>query len=155
MGNYQNQDIENKGYRSKVTRNEVFDKRFGSIISEESDKKAQEKAAERYIIQGNGKYTKNGSDDRVNGKSYDGDNSDLYPSLDDKRSYHYGYVVHGGRRLYAVIEELQKENKFEEIIAIGYRDFEHGIEEEYLGMLKQNEYYMEGYNAAQKAEKTR
>ena len=156
MSNYERSESEkSSGNKSSATRSEVFNKISDSIIREESEKKARAREALRHATQGNGKYVMNGSNDRINGKIYDGDNNNLYPELDDKRSYHYGYVVHGGRRLYAVIEVLQKENRIEEIIQIGYRDYEHGIAEEYLGMLKQNEYYMEGYNAAQKAQKTR
>jgi len=155
MGNYQNQDIENKGYRSQVTRHQVFNNISDWIFCDKNEKDKQEREKLRQAQQGNGKYIINGSDDRVNGKVYDGGNVDLYPTKDDERSYFYGYTIHGSRRLYAVVEALEKENKIEEIMAIGKRDFEHGIEEDRLGMLAQNEHYMEGYNAAQKAQKSR
>jgi len=144
-----------KGNRSSATRTGVFNNISNSILGATSEEQARERAKARYAIQGTGKYTTNGSNDRVNGKSYDAGNEALYPTEEDQRSYHYGYVTHGSRRLYAIIENLQKENKIEEIIAIGYRDYEHGVAEEYLGMLAQNEYYMEGYNSAMKKEKSR
>ena len=149
MSNYERSETEKgSGNRGSASRLQIFKNISQSIIREATDRKAKEREIERNQIQGNGKYTMNGSNDRVNGKIYDGDNSELYPTEDDKRSYHYGYVVHGGRRLYAVIDALQKENKIEEIKQIGYRDFEHGIDEENLGILAQNKYYMEGYNTA-------
>ena len=142
------------GNRNNQTRQEVGSKILGLISREQKEKKEAIEAENRRNTQGNGKYINNGSNDRVNGKIYDGDNTELYPTPDDERSYFYGYVVHGGRRLYAVVEALEKENKIEEIMAIGKRDFEHGIEEDRLGMLAQNEHYMEGYNAA-KAKRSR
>lgn len=156
MSNYERTETEKSGERrTRTSREEMYKIISNSIVSEENEKKARAREAMRRQMQGNGKYINNGSNDRVNGKIYDGDNTELYPTPDDERSYFYGYVVHGGRRLYAVINALEKENKIEEIMAIGRRDFENGIEEERLGMLVQNEYYMEGYNAAQKAQKTK
>ena len=156
MGNYEQSNTEgSRGNRNTDTRNEVFNKISASIIREATDKRAKARETLRRQSQGNGKYIMNGSNDRVNGKIYDGDNKALYASHDDEMSYFYGYTHHGSRRLLAVVEALQKQNRIDEIIQIGYRDFNHGIEEDYLGMLKQNAYYIEGYNAAQKAEKTR
>ena len=156
MSNYERTESEkSSGNRNHISRAQVFNTISQSIIREESEKKARAREVLRHETQGNGKYVMNGSNDRVNGKIYDGGNITLYPTQADQRSYFYGYTYHGSRRLYAVIELLQKENRIEEIIQIGYRDFEHGIDENHLGMLKQNEYYMEGYNAAQKVQKTR
>ena len=156
MSNYERSETEKSGGNRNVTsRIQMFNTISNAILREENEKKARAREALRRQRQGNGKYIMNGSDDRVNGKIFDGDNINLYPTHDDQMSYFYGYTHHGSRRLYAVVEALQKQNRIDEIIQIGYRDFDHGIEEYYLGMLKQNEYYMEGYNAAQKAQKTR
>jgi hypothetical protein len=156
MANYEQSRTENgRGNRSSSTRTSVFKNISNSILGIASREQADERKKEKYALLGTGKYTMNGSNDRINGKIYNGDNNDLYPTEEDKRSYHYGYFIHGSRRLYAVIETLQKANRIEEIIAIGYRDYEHGVAEEYLGMLKENEYYMEGYNSAKKAKKSR
>lgn len=153
MGDYEQSNTETgRGNRGTATRRGVFNTVSNSIIREETDRKAQERKRARDIQQGNGKYVMNGSNDRVNGKGY---NDTLYPTEEDKNSYYYGYVIHGGRRLLAVIDALKKENRIEEIMQIGYRDFEHAIPEDHLGLLKQNMYYMEGYNAAQKAKKAR
>lgn len=149
---------ENKsGKRSHDTRPNIFNKMMGSIDRELNSKKAAEAAAERKLSQGNGKFIKAGSDDRVNGSVYMPEH--IYEGKivthDDEMSYFYGYTTHGGKRLLAVVEELIKEEKYDEIAQIAERDYSHGIEEHRLGMVANNSIYLDAYHKAASKGKTR
>lgn len=134
--------------RNNETRKQLTSKIISGIASELNDKKAAEAAAQRRKYQGNGKFTKAGSDDRVNGSMHklnDFKFNGQFPS-EDELSYWYGYTVHGGRRLLAVVEELVKEGKYDEVAKIAERDYKHIFYEEDLGMVTNNSVYMEAYN---------
>ena len=145
MSNYERSESEkSRGNRNHVSRTQIFNTISQSIIREATEKKAEERKLARYEIQGNGKYTHAGSDDRVNGTDF------IYPegavTEEDKKSYYYGYITHGGRRLLAVVESLIKEGKFEEVALIAERDYNHGLEKGHLGMVESNSVYMEAFD---------
>ncbi len=144
MGYYEQSNTENsRGNRSTATRNSVFNKISNSIMRETTEKKAKEREMERYETQGNGKYIMTGSNDRVNGIDFRGH---LYKNEDDSKSYYYGYIHHGGRRLFAIVEELVKEGKLEEVALIAERDYNHDLEKGHLGMVENNSVYMEAFD---------
>lgn len=144
MGFYEQSDSESsRGNRSTSTRTGVFNKISSLILRESLEKQAAEAAAQRRASQGNGKYIMNGSNDRVDGMEY---NVWQYQTEDDQTSYWYGYTTHGGRRLLGIVEELEKEGKYDEIALIAERDYRHGIIRERLGMVAKNSIYIEAYD---------
>lgn len=148
MGYYEQSNSErSRGNRSTATRAGVFSRISDAIVRESRKKEEKERKIEREMerqeIQGNGKYIMDGSNDRVNGIEYKGDS---YPTIDDQKSYHYGYIHHGGRRLFAIVEELVKEGKYEEVALIAERDYNHGLEKGHLGMVENNSIYLEAFD---------
>lgn len=137
---------ETKGCKiAKVSRPEVLVRALNSISAAESEKKTAQRKKEQFEIRGNGKFVKVGSDERVNGSGYNVNDLDKYPTVPDRKSYHYGYTVHGGRRLMNVVEQLLKQNKYEEIYLIAERDYNNGLKEEDLGMVANIPEYLEAY----------
>lgn len=139
----QSKSEKNKGRNPLITRREIskYNDRLGEIAIREAE--AKKRQQNKILEQGNGKHTIEGSDDRVNGKSYNGDK---YTTVEDKRSYYYGYTVHGGRRLVAVVEELIKEGKYKEVELIAERDYNHGLERGHLGLVENNSIYIEAFD---------
>lgn len=120
--------------------NNLVDRDLREIAHKEKEKKLHEQI-------GNGKYNNNGFRDRLNRKPSDEDN----PSYqDDRVSYHYGYIVRGGRAVQGQVWKLEKEEKYDEAAEIGYSEYYMGIKEEDLGALRDYESYMNGYNSAKK-----
>lgn len=153
-----------KGNRYDINRSNFYRRYIApNIDAEQSRLKSEERAKQRLEEQGNGKHIMAGSNDRVEGKPYDGNNDQKYPTQDDKKSYYFGYVTHGGRRIDAIIYKLEKEEKYDEIMALGYREAELGLTEKQIGLVEGEEpmglakyaAYMEGYNAAKKSTKAR
>lgn len=149
MGSYINDrgyNSETKGARrSDFTRDQLLGNILYSIDSQLIEEKAKKRKLERLEIQGNGKFISAGSNDRVNGSDYKGNDIQLYPTKEDRLSYHYGYTVHGGRRLMYVIEQLENQEKYEEIALIAERDYNNGLKEEELGMVANIPAYLEAY----------
>lgn len=143
--------------RNNETRKQLTSRIISKIASELNDKKAAEAANKRRLSQGNGKFTKAGSDDRVNGSVFKPDHiyKEKIITEDDERSYFYGYTTHGGKRLLAVVEELIKEGKYDEVAKIAERDYNNYLEEENLGMVASNPVYMEAYRKIASKGKTR
>lgn len=145
MSDYERSASENGGgKRSTPSRIQIFNTISQSIIREKTDKKSKEREQKRHETQGNGKYINHGSDDRVNGAEY------RYPdgvvTEDDKKSYYYGYTTHGGKRLLAVVEELIKEGKLDEVALIAERDYNHGLKKRHLGIVANNSAYIEAFD---------
>lgn len=137
---------ENKGGKiNKISRQEVLERSLKSIAAEITTEKAMQRKRDRLKTQGNGKFVKDGSDDRVNGSGYNANHLEKYPTEDDKKSYHYGYTTHGGRRLMYVVEQLLKQERYEEITLIAERDYNNGLKEEELGMVAKIPEYLETY----------
>lgn len=164
MGDFEQTNSENRiGNISKKDRKSIYERIANNLDSEKNKKEAFERAQQRLAEQGNGKHTMAGSNDRVEGKPYDGNNDQKYPTQDDKKSYYYGYVTHGGRRIDAIIYKLEKEGKYDEIMALGYREAELGLTEKQIGLVEGEEpmglakyaAYMEGYNLTKKGTKAR
>lgn len=137
--------IENGGYTSGVNPKKVGVINGNVVAAGIYARERDERKALRLEIQGNGKFIMNGSDDRVNGSGYNGTNLEKYPTEDDRKSYHYGYTVHGGKRLMNVVEQLVRAGKYDEIILIAERDYNNGIKEEDLGMVANIPEYLEAY----------
>lgn len=156
MSNFEQSNSEtSRGRITKKTRQGIYKEISKEIDIAKQQEEAKKRAIKKLEEQGNGKYIMKGSNDRINGIPYQGNNENLYKTKDDKQSYHYGYTVHGQRRLEGIIWSLEKEGKIEEAMKIGYRDCEIGISEEALHNLENYSSYMEGYNAAKVGNKTR
>lgn len=149
MGSYINDrgyDSETRGGKiTKVTRPVVLGRTLNSIACKISEKKSDERRLERLVSQGNGKFTMDGSNDRVNGSGYRGNDVASYPTKEDRQSYYYGYTVHGGRRLMHVVEVLIQQGNYDEIALIAERDYNNGLNEEDLGMVANIPVYLDAY----------
>lgn len=156
MYNYEQSKTETKGAtRTNKTRQSVYKEVAGRI--ERDSFREQEVLRRKKLLdeKGNGKFIMNGSNDRVNGLLYNVNDDNLYKTPDDKKSYHYGYTVHGLRRLEALVWTLEKEGKLEEAMNIGYKEGQLNVPEEMLGNLVNYSSYMEGYNSAKKGKGSR
>lgn len=131
------------------TRQGIYKTIAASIDSEKTRKEEVARHLKHLEKHGNGKYTMDGSNDRYNGVRYRDFDEASY-KIDDMQSYHYGYMVHGARRLEALIWNLEKAEDYDAVIALGARDYELGLPEDLLGNLANCENYMIGYNSAKK-----
>lgn len=145
--------ISDRGYNSEtkgvktpnVTRSEVLARALNMIDAKISAEKANERRRSQFEKKGNGKFINDGSDDRVNGCGYNVNDLEKYPTEADRKSYNYGYTVHGGRRLMSIVEQLLKQKRYEEIDLIAERDYNNGLKEEDLGMVSNIPEYLEAY----------
>ena len=144
MANYRGQSDERGVRTPKDTRRGVSHKDYYSEIKKSSEA-ADKRKLKQLRIKGNGKFVKNGSDDRVNGLGYNGFNLEKYPTELDRISYYYGYTTHGGVRLMDVVEQLIKQGRYEEIDLIAERDYNNGLKEEELGMVANIPEFLEAY----------
>lgn len=139
-----------RGTKSTKTRLGIYKTIAGSIDREKVREEEKARHLKHLEKHGNGKYTMDGSNDRYNGVPYRGLDEELYKTKDDRQSYHYGYTVHGARRLEALIWNLEKAEDYDAVVALGVRDYELGMPEDLLGNLVNCENYMIGYNSAKK-----
>lgn len=149
---YSISELGGKQGKTGYTRQGLSNNIMGNIDSELTRKESEQRQRDRLTTQGNGKYINTGSNDRVAGNS---SKKDTYPTKEDRQSYYYGYTTHGGRRLLAVVEELLKQEKYEEISLIAQRDYNNGLKEEELGMVANIPEYLEAYRLASNKGKKR
>ena len=111
----------------------------------------EELARQRLKNYGNGKYVKDGTNDRLNGLPPSSSN---YSEEDDLQSYNYGYYVRGSRVLYGQLQGKRPDVKCQ----IGYKEAANNIPYDCLGFLQDDQAYMSGfavYYQEQKEEKSK
>lgn len=139
----------NRNKREYPTRKEYSDKYIGQLISEKNAQETQKKNREHY---GSGKYIEEGTNHRLAGIPYS-PREEILKSIDDERSYFYGYYEKGTRTLAVKIAY----NKLLEdgIYLIGYNDGqdENIIFESLPEEIKTNEYYIAGFEQGLKKNK--